>query len=45
MSLVKAISQYWLRIQRGLFPWLEEELGELTKKEQELVTTLELIRI
>src|SRR3972149_5732577 len=45
MALVKAISQYWLRIQRGLFPWLEEELGELTKKEQELVTALELIRI
>ena len=45
MALVKAISQYWLRIQRGLFPWLEEELCELTKKEQELVTALELIRI
>ncbi len=25
-----ALSQYWLRIQRNLSPWLEEELGELT---------------
>lgn len=39
------LSQHWLRIQSSLFPWLEEELGELTEKEQELVTTLELIRI
>ncbi|MEO1929463.1 MAG: transposase [Gammaproteobacteria bacterium] len=28
-----------------MFPWLSEELGELTDKQQELVTTLELIRI
>ena len=39
MALVKTISQYWLRIQSSLFPWLEEELGELTEKEQKLVTT------
>jgi len=39
------LSQYWLRIQRSLFPWLEEELGELTEKDQKLVTTLELVRI
>jgi transposase len=45
MALAKTLSQYWLRIQRSLFPWLEEELGELTEKEQKLVTTLELIRI
>ena len=43
--LAGRLSQYWLRIQSSLFPWLEEELGELTEKEQELVTTLELIRI
>ena len=41
MALVKTISQYWLRIQSSLFPWLEEQLGELTEKEQKLVTTLE----
>ena len=45
MALVESLSQYWLKIQRSLFPWLEEELGELTEKEQKLVTTLELIRI
>jgi len=45
MALVKTISQYWLRIQSSLFPWLEEELGEMTEKERKLVTTLELIRI
>ena len=45
MALVKTISQYWFRMQSSLFPWLEEQLGELTEKEQKLVTTLELIRI
>ena len=45
MASVRTLSQYWLRIQRSLFPWLEEELGELTEKERELVATLELVRI
>jgi transposase len=45
MALAKTLSHYWLRIQSSLFPWLEEELGEMTEKEQKLVTTLELIRI
>jgi hypothetical protein len=45
MASVRALSQYWLRIQSSLFPWLEEQLGELTEKEQRLVTTLDLIRI
>ena len=45
MALVETISQYWLRMQGSLFPWLEEQVGELTEKEQELATTLELIRI
>ncbi len=39
MASVKTLSQYRLRIQNSLFPWLEEELGELTEKEEELVTT------
>jgi hypothetical protein len=34
-----------LRIQSSLFPWLEEQLGELTENEQRLVTILDLIRI
>jgi hypothetical protein len=45
MALVKTLSQYWLRIQSSLFPWLEEELGEMTEKEQKLVATLELVRV
>ncbi len=45
MALTKALSQYWFRIQSSLFPWLEEELGEMTEKEQKLVTILELIQI
>ena len=45
MTLIGTISQSWLRIQGSLFPWLEEQLGEVTEKEQKLVTTLELIRI
>ena len=45
MAMVKTLSQYWLKIQSSLFPWLEEQLGELTEKEQKTVTTLELIRI
>ncbi len=46
MSKLKAtLSQTWFTIQSSLFPWLAEELGELTAKQQELVTTLEIIRI
>ncbi|MCP5274309.1 MAG: transposase [Burkholderiales bacterium] len=32
-------------MQSSLFPWLSEELGPLTEKQQELITTLELVRI
>jgi len=39
------LSQTWLNIQSSLFPWLSEELGPLTGKQQELVTTLEVVRI
>ncbi len=45
MSSIRTLSQYWLRIQSSLFPWLEEQLGELTEKEKRLVTTLDLIRV
>jgi hypothetical protein len=43
--LRETLSQTWLNIQGSLFPWLSEELGPLTDKQQELVTTLELVRI
>jgi hypothetical protein len=45
MPIAQTISQYWSKIQASLFPQLEEQLGELTDKEKELVSTLELIRI
>ncbi len=44
-KLNDTLAQTWLSIQCSLFPWLSEELGELTDKQQELVTTLELVRI
>ncbi len=43
--LRETLSQYWLNIQGSLFPWLGEELGKLTEKQQQLVTTLELVRL
>lgn len=39
------ISRFWSRIQGSLFPELEEELGPLTEKQQQLVAILEVIRI
>jgi hypothetical protein len=44
-QLRESLSQYWLNIQGSLFPWLKEELGELTEKQRQLVTTLEVIRL
>jgi len=43
--LHETLAQAWLNIQSSLFPWLADELGPLTAKQQELVTTLELVRI
>lgn len=43
--LLGGLSQTWLTIQGTLFPWLKENLGELTEKQQELITTLEVIRL
>jgi hypothetical protein len=44
-QLRERVSQYWLNIQGSLFPWLKEELGELTDKQQQLVMILELVRV
>ncbi len=38
------LSSIWERIQRSLFPFLEEELGPLTEKQQKLVSILEIMR-
>ena len=44
-KLCSRLAQTWLNIQTSLFPWLSEELGELTGQQLELVTTLEMIRV
>ena len=44
-NLKDTLSQTWLNIQSSLFPGLSEELGPLTGKQQELVATLEVVRI
>ena len=43
--LRETLSQTWCGIQGSLFPWLAEELGRLTQKQQDLVATLEQVRI
>ena len=43
--LRETLSQTWLGIQGSLFPCLAEELGPLTQKQQDLVATLEQVRI
>ena len=46
MSLsAETLSQCWLSIQGKLFSYLQEELGELSKKQRQLVSILELIGI
>jgi hypothetical protein len=45
MKLGEKLSQCWLMIQGNLFPWLQEELGSLTEKQQQLITVLELSRV
>ena len=44
-NALSRIAQYWQNIQGVLFPWLEEEMDELTEKQQQLVAVLELIRV
>lgn len=39
------LSSFWRRIQGSLFPELEEVLGPLTEKQQQLISILEVIRI
>ena len=40
-----SFAPYWQSIQEALFPHLEQALGPLTAKQQQLVQTLEVIRI
>ena len=39
------LSTIWNHFQTTLFPWLQEELGELTKKQKQLVEILELAQV
>lgn len=39
------LTQFWSSIQGWLFPWVETELGELSKKQRQLVSILELTKI
>lgn len=39
------LSSIWNHFQTTLFPWLQEELGELTDKQRQLVEVLELVQI
>ena len=43
--MLQSISQYWNRIQQNLFPQLEEGLGPLSEKQQQLAAMLEMIRL
>lgn len=43
--MLKNLSRYWEKIQGSLFPHLEEELPLLTKKQQQLVEVLEVVKI
>jgi len=43
--LAGTLSQFWLTVQGGLFPWLAEEVGELSEKQKQLVAILELLKI
>jgi transposase len=45
MKLKQTLSHYWGTIQGNLFPWLQEELGPLTEKQQQLITVLEFARV
>lgn len=44
-SLREFFAPYWGSIQTTLFPWVEEDLGPLTEKQQQLVQALEILRI
>lgn len=45
MKLREKLSQCWSAIQGNLFPWLQEELGPPSAKQQRLITVLEVCRV
>jgi len=44
-QLREKLSQYWQNIQQDLFPFLVENLGPLSEKQQQLITVLEMARV
>lgn len=44
-QLIGTLSHYWIKIQGTLFPFLEEELGPLTQKQQQTIEILEFVKI
>ena len=44
-TLNEKLSQHWNCIQDTLFPWVEESLGPLSDKHQQLITVLEFANI
>lgn len=45
MTLLDTLKQYWRIVQGSLFPTLEEELGPLTDKQQQLISILGIVRV
>jgi transposase len=45
IQLKEKVSQYLRYFQEDLFPWLEENLGPLSEKQQQLITVLEIARV
>ena len=45
MSLKETLTTYWLRVQHELLPWLDDSVGPLGERHQQLVSVLGLARI
>lgn len=45
MTFRSTLSQMWFNLQYKLFPFLEENYGELSKQNKEIISVLELVRI
>ena len=39
------LARKWEQIQGTLFPWIVEEIGEISEKQQQLISILELLRV
>ncbi len=39
------LAQKWEQIQGSLFSWIVEEIGEISEKQQQLISILELLRV